>query len=557
MSFILIAFAVPKDEETKYYHFFEEWFLGGNTSVPIPEEYGDKNEHSGNADNFNQLTNRQLYNVYDGDLSEPLYLRRQVFDYYDFENHRWYDDDTYSEYKDAISASEETRKYLNNTTFLALLQKTEEASPGFLQKYNLEHLKDAIFRENVSKATIMSRNFESYYLITPTKTQELISYYGDRVQMTDHHIYGNETEIFPRTTSYEVSYVSEFKAKNDWIKIGGSNINYENASQLLYEMYQIIANKYMEGSPEYEAAVAWYMEDSFAGEYAYVCKKNTDKISSKVKELALEITKDCTYEWEKAEALEDYFTAEGFIYDLEYDAPDDSVEYFLFEGKTGTCSDFASAYVLLARAAGLTVRYVEGFVPSREVSATYEWQYVVRTKNSHAYPEVYIPNLGFVVYEPTVAAVGISEREQNRGVFSYITILVIRVVAILAGIAFAIALILLVSRFIAPTMAEKMFLNKVLKKENAKAVIALYKRILQKDTAFYIKDAITLTPYEFALKFEAIFGYDISALTYLVEKAAYRQEAVSEQDKQDAIAGYTQVKKVIKDYKRKKNSRSV
>ena len=93
--------------------------------------------------------------------------------------------------------------------------------------------------------------------------------------------------------------------------------------------------------------------------------------------------------------------------------------------------------------------------------------------------------------------------------------------------------------------------------ENAKAVIALYKRILQKDTAFYIKDAITLTPYEFALKFEAIFGYDISALTYLVEKAAYRKEAVSEQDKQDAIAGYTQVKKVIKDYKRKKNSRFV
>ena len=71
VSFILIAFAVPQDEETKYYHFFEEWFLGGNTSVPIPEEYGDKNEHSGNADNFNQLTNRQLYNVYDGDLSLP------------------------------------------------------------------------------------------------------------------------------------------------------------------------------------------------------------------------------------------------------------------------------------------------------------------------------------------------------------------------------------------------------------------------------------------------------------------------------------------------------
>ena len=268
-----------------------------------------------------------------------------------------------------------------------------------------------------------------------------------------------------------------------------------------------------------------------------------------------EITKDCTYEWEKAEAIDRYFLTGGFIYDLEYDAPDDSVEYFLFEGKTGTCSDFASAYVLLARAAGLTVRYVEGFVPTREVSSTYEWQYVVRTKNAHAYPEVYIPNLGFVVYEPTVGIALESERTQNRGAFSYIMIAAIRIIALLAAVAFVIALILVFSRIIAPRMAEKYFLNKVAKEIPDKAIILLYKRILEKDTAVYIKNAEAKTPYEFALKFEEIFEYDISSFIYFVEKVSYQKNSVSEQEKREAISNYREVKRVIKEYKKdKKNS---
>ncbi len=551
VCFVLIAYAIPKSDETKYYHFFEEWFLGGNTSVPVPEEYGDKNEYSGNADNFNQLTNRQLYNVYNADLSEALYLRRQVFDYYDFKNHRWYDEDAYSEYSKKMTDSGYDKKYLNNTVFLELLKKADEASPGFLEKYDMAHMKDAYFEEKVSTATIMSRNFESYYLITPTKTQQVSSYYDDKIYMTEHGIYGNETESFLRSSTYQVTYVSEFKAKSDWIELGGSNMNYETSSRMISEMYEIIASNYSMGSTEYEAALAFYEEDSFAQKYARACMENTAQISDEVRQLALEITKDCTYEWEKAQALDRYFLVGGFTYDLEYDAPDDSVEYFLFEGKTGTCSDFASAYVLLARAAGLTVRYVEGFVPSREVTATYEWQYVVRTKSSHAYPEVYIPNLGFVVYEPTAGNIAETEMTQNAGVVSYITTVVFRVVAILASVAFAIAIILIVSRIIAPAMLEKNFLKKVDKATNTAAVIMLYKRILHKHSAQYISAAAINTPYEFAEKFEAIFAYDISPFTYLVEKAAYRNVEVDERDKKEAVFIYMQTKKIIKNHRKK------
>lgn len=554
VCFILIAIAVPKSEETKYYHFFEEWFLGGNTSVPIPEEYGDKNDYSGNADNFNQLNNRQLYVVYDADLSEPIYLRRQVFDYYDFEKHRWYYDDWYARYWSRTLEENSRKQYLNNTALLEMLLKADELSPGFLEKYRMEHLREAEFEENISIATIVAKNFESYYLVTPTKTLDVLTYYGENIYMTEHGIYGNESVPFSRNIHYDVEYISEFQAKEDWITLGGSNMDYDTSREMITEMSAILLNSFTYGDAEADAAMAFFYESKFAQEYAEACEKNNQQISDEVKELALEITKDCTYEWEKAEALETYFHTAGFTYDLEYDAPDDSVEYFLFESKTGTCSDFASAYVLLARAAGLTARYVEGFVPTREVGTTYEWQYVVRTKTSHAYPEVYIPNLGFVVYEPTVGVVGETEISENAGVWSYIVTLVLRVIAIFASVALVIAFILLVSRMIAPAISEKRFLFRVSKVDNGAAVVLLYKRILEKCVSRHIKDAYVNTPYEFAEKFESIYEYDISPLTYLVEKAVYGKNTINEQERKMAVEMYLKVKKVVRE-KKKGNSK--
>lgn len=553
VCFILIAFAIPKDEETKYYHFFEEWFLGGNTSVPVPEEYGVPSEHSGNADNFNQLTNRQLYNIYNADLSEPLYLRRQVFDYYDFKKHRWYGDKEYSEYDTPYEITNTDTVNLTRTKFLELLRKTEEISPGFLEKYNLQEICNSDFGENVVNATVFARNFESFYLPTPVKTISInMGYDGSTVYTNAHRIYGRENAPFARTQSYDIQYVSDSEVKGDWILRGGSDMDYDTEKKMLDELYEIWIVEHDEWNEE--DALVWDIdwEYRFVERYAKACENNTAKIPEEIENLAWEITKDCTYEWEKAEAIERYFHEENFVYDLEYDAPDDSVEYFLFEGKTGTCSDFASAYVLLARAAGLTVRYVEGFVPDREVTATYEWHYVVRTKTSHAYPEVYIPNLGFVVYEPTIGVVSNSGQTRNHGVVSYVITIAIRVGTVFAGVIFVIALILLVSRIIAPAVSEKYYLSKVLKAENKIALILIYKRIREKITKGYIKENSAKTPYEFALQFEEIFDYDISALIYLVEKAAYQNADITNQDKQTALEIYRQIKSKIKEHKKNK-----
>lgn len=54
-----------------------------------------------------------------------------------------------------------------------------------------------------------------------------------------------------------------------------------------------------------------------------------------------------------------------YRYTLTPDVPPDSqdfVTYFLYVGKEGYCTYFASAMTVLCRMAGLPARYVEGFV---------------------------------------------------------------------------------------------------------------------------------------------------------------------------------------------------
>lgn len=76
-----------------------------------------------------------------------------------------------------------------------------------------------------------------------------------------------------------------------------------------------------------------------------------------------------------------------------------AVDRFLFTTKTGDCKDFASAFVILCRASGIPARFVVGFTPGDFDPAT--GTRVVKTKNSHAWAEVYFPSCGWVPFDPT------------------------------------------------------------------------------------------------------------------------------------------------------------
>ena len=89
-----------------------------------------------------------------------------------------------------------------------------------------------------------------------------------------------------------------------------------------------------------------------------------------------------------------------YRYTLEPQTPpenQDFVTYFLYVGKEGYCTYYASAMTVLCRMAGLPARYVEGVVAQ---PATDGFAYVTG-KDAHAWTEVYFEGFGWVPFDAT------------------------------------------------------------------------------------------------------------------------------------------------------------
>src|SRR5688572_21862019 len=80
-----------------------------------------------------------------------------------------------------------------------------------------------------------------------------------------------------------------------------------------------------------------------------------------------------------------------------------SVDEFLFETRAGFCEHFSSAFVFLARAAGIPARVVTGY-QGGELNA-FDGIITVRQTEAHAWAEVYVRGRGWTRVDPTAGAV--------------------------------------------------------------------------------------------------------------------------------------------------------
>jgi hypothetical protein len=119
-------------------------------------------------------------------------------------------------------------------------------------------------------------------------------------------------------------------------------------------------------------------------------------------EEAAKITADAKTPYEQAMALQTFFHAtSNFTYDTHV-APsrsDDAVWDFL-QSTHGYCVQFATSMTIMARTLGIPARVAVGFLPG-EVDD--DGRYVVTGKQSHAWPELYFEDYGWVRFEPTPA----------------------------------------------------------------------------------------------------------------------------------------------------------
>lgn len=128
---------------------------------------------------------------------------------------------------------------------------------------------------------------------------------------------------------------------------------------------------------------------------------DTTGVTPQISNLAQQITAHSATPFDKAVALNEYFTnpANGFSYDLSTAPPtsSDALSDFLFNGKRGFCEQFASSMAVLLRSIGIPSRVAVGFT-SGYVSGD---QRIITTNDAHAWVEAYFPGNGWTIFDPT------------------------------------------------------------------------------------------------------------------------------------------------------------
>ena len=95
-------------------------------------------------------------------------------------------------------------------------------------------------------------------------------------------------------------------------------------------------------------------------------------------------------------------------YSLDVERPEgDVADAFLFEMDAGYCTYFATTMVTMLRSEEIPARMAVGYSSGEQVG---EGEWLVRGLNSHAWVEVYFPEVGWVEFDPTPSA----PREQTE-----------------------------------------------------------------------------------------------------------------------------------------------
>jgi hypothetical protein len=124
------------------------------------------------------------------------------------------------------------------------------------------------------------------------------------------------------------------------------------------------------------------------------------RVDPRVEVLTQRVAATAVSDFEKARRIEDYLRlTHTYSLDVNDAGVADPVAHFLIEGNAGHCEYFATAMAVMLRYAGIPSRVVNGY-------ASGEWSnltgaFVVRQSDAHSWVEGWIPQRGWVTFDPT------------------------------------------------------------------------------------------------------------------------------------------------------------
>jgi len=301
-----------------------------------------------------------------------------------------------------------------------------------------------------------------------------------------------------------------------------------------------------------------------------------DNLPSRIGELARDITRDAKSNYEKVTAIEKYLR-NNYTYTLSPEnvpANRDFVDYFLFDGKEGYCTYYATAMAVMLRTLGIPTRYVEGYVLPPNQSS--DGIYIVNNSNAHAWVEVYFEGFGWLMFEPTPAFAGtmdyktVSSSLPEDLALPYLEMMeryrrsqsanltlpsspepeeetrnddnIILIVAIVGGIVLLFLAINL--------LAGLLFGIRILGKNKEKVILIRYNRMIHWLSLAGIRYKSGESPREFAGRVDNLYilSPTFQEITEIFMKVRYGCKSVSEEESETVKKTYNTLKKrILKD----------
>lgn len=286
---------------------------------------------------------------------------------------------------------------------------------------------------------------------------------------------------------------------------------------------------------------------------------NVQGVDKEVYDLARRLTANYDNAYDKAFAIQMYLV-ENFTYNITAPAtPEnrDAVSYFLYESREGYCDVFSSSMAVMCRSLGIPCRWVTGFSSGDYNSL--EQEYVVRSRNAHAWVEVYFPGYGWIEFDPTPAGdVGRAESLFNR-VKASLTRLRMRLVTGTPVLLIAGAILLLILYLLRVDLLSKLDLSRLFKRRSVAPrplAIRNYHRMCNIFAKFgYARDPST-TPSEYEAKIEAEFDGRVRKIVELVTEdfinVKYAHQKVSDERIKAATEALSDLKTTLSNAKKRR-----
>ena len=470
-AFSVIAAIIPKPQFQADREFIDNamaYSTLSDTLMNAISMFTDATSNSGTVSN----NARTLYYV---DSPEMLRLRTQTYSYYMGDNDSW---NILAAYDRPDQEYTEPLTYQPRALTQAILDAAS-ADAEFAEKYHLTDFTEVTLPpQELRELSLYYAWFSSVLLPTPTRSQDI---QAGVIQQNACSVSGTVVGNV-KSDGFTVQYYPDLYARSGTEAEVLSRLEHESYPQLLSEARQIL----LTSDPEAAALLDTALLEQQEADKLLLTGGNLDHHSDIIDDLAADITDGLHSDLEKALAIEQYFADQGYLYDLSYrKQAGDNIDTFLSSSHVGVCYEYATAMVLLCRRAGLPARLATGFnlcePYDTQISAnkqTVKTNYVIKMRDSHAFPEVYISGYGWVSFEPTVAA-----EEENTGVAENLN--VARwgyVLLVLTAVAIGVWMLL-------PYLREKRFRRMLPAMEAREAASAVFR---QMRTTLHMEDSATV-----------------------------------------------------------------